>query len=182
MIKQFQTKKKIRKARSKNMLTTTLIMFVFAAVLTIAAYSKEPGLAREGLSDGLDLFLTILPVLVLAMVVAGMMPKVLPREAMSRWLGEESGLFGMLIATAAGALTPGGPFIQFPLVAGLIKAGAGVAQMMAYITAWSILGLNRFLIFEVPILGWKLALSRMAAGLVFPIIVGYLTRLIYVST
>lgn len=103
----------------------------------------------------------------------------LPRELMSRWLGEQSGLRGLMIATLAGSLTPGGPFVQFPIVAALFKAGAGVAPLMAYITAWSILGVNRFLVYEAPMLGWRLSLARMAASLVFPMIIGLLTRFLW---
>jgi len=104
---------------------------------------------------------------------------VMPRELLTRWLGEESGMMGLIIATIAGSLTPGGPFVQFPIVAALLKSGAGIAPLMSYISAWSLLGLNRFLIYEVPLLGWKLAVSRMAASLIFPVIIGMITRFIW---
>ncbi len=126
------------------------------------------------------MFWNIFPALVLAFIAAGMISKILPREIMSRWLGEESGLPGLVLATLAGSLTPGGPFVQFPIVAALLKSGAGVAPVMAYISAWSLLGMNRFLIYELPLLGWKLSLSRLSASLLFPIIIGLLTRFLWV--
>ena len=69
--------------------------------------------------------------------------------------------------------------MQFPIVAALLNAGAGIAPLMAYISAWSLLGVNRFFIYEMPLLGWKLAVSRMAASLIFPIIIGLMTRFIW---
>lgn len=158
---------------------STWIMLLLACALAIGARIKDPKLLPEGLKAGGKLFLHILPTMLLAFVAAGLVSVLLPRELMSRWLGEESGLRGMIIATMAGAFTPGGPFIQFPIVAALFKAGAGVAPLMSYITAWSILGVNRFLIYEVPMLGWKLSLARMTASLVFPIIIGLLTKFIW---
>ena len=41
------------------------------------------------------------------------------------------GMKGILIASAAGAISPGGPFINFPLVAALYQAGAGVGAPLA---------------------------------------------------
>ncbi|MBW1711405.1 MAG: permease [Deltaproteobacteria bacterium] len=165
--------------RGKKVNVTLLIMLVLVCVLIVTAYIKDPSLPVEGFKAGGKLFLDILPTLVIAFIAAGMITQVLPRELMTRWLGEESGISGLLIATLAGAVTPGGPFVQFPIVAALLKAGAGVAPLMAYISAWSLLGVNRFLVYEVPLLGWKLALSRITVSLIFPVIIGLMTRFIW---
>ena len=159
---------------------TVLIIMMLAGILTIIAYMKDPHLPMEGLKDGWKLFWGIFPALVFAFIAAGMIGRVLPRELMTRLLGEDSGMLGLLTGTLAGALTPGGPFVQFPIVAALLKSGAGIAPLMAYISAWSLLGMNRFLIYEVNLLGWRLALCRLAVSLVFPIIIGLLTRMLYV--
>ena len=160
---------------------TIWVLLAMTAVLTAIAYFKDPGLALDGLKDGGNLMLGILPMLILAFIAAGMMGKVLPRELMTRLMGDQSGIRGLSIGTLAGMLTPGGPFIQFPIVAALFKSGAGVAPLMAYISAWSLLGVNRFLAYEVPILGWKLAGCRMAASLIFPFVIGLLTRALWLK-
>ena len=158
---------------------TLIIMLVFTLILTLIAYRKAPGLPLEGLKAGGRLFLGILPAMVVAFIAAGMIGQVLPREMLTHWMGEESGLRGLIIATLGGSITPGGPFIQFPLVATLLKAGAGVAPLMAFITSWSLLSVNRFLIWEVPLLGWRLAGARILASLFIPIALGVLTRFIF---
>ncbi|VBB48540.1 conserved membrane hypothetical protein [uncultured Desulfatiglans sp.] len=158
---------------------STWIMLLLTCALALSAYMKDPALVPEGLKAGGKLFWDILPAMVLAFIAAGLVSVLLPRDLMSRWLGEDSGLRGLIIATLAGALTPGGPFVQFPIVAVLLKAGAGVAPLMAYITAWSILGLNRILVYEIPMLGWRLSIARIAASLVFPMIIGLFTRFIW---
>jgi len=123
--------------------------------------------------------LQILPTMVLAFVLAGMISVMLPRELMSLWLGEGSGLRGLPVGTLAGIMTPGGPFVQFPIIATLLKAGAGVVPIVTYISSWSLMGINRFLVYEVPLLGWRLAVSRIAASLLFPILIGLITRFIW---
>lgn len=160
---------------------TVWIMIVLAVVLAIAAYVQDSGLPAEGLRAGGKLFLNILPVLVPAFMVAGLITVVLPRELLSHWLGDGSGLRGMLIATLAGGLTPGGPFVQFPIVAALYKSGAGIGPLMAYVSAWSLLGVHRVLVWEVPLLGWKLTCIRLAASLFFPILIGFLSRALWLG-
>ncbi|MDY6845499.1 MAG: permease [Thermodesulfobacteriota bacterium] len=159
---------------------TVWIMLFLAGTLTVLAYMKDHTFPLEGLKAGGGMLLQILPTLILAFIAAGMITKVLPHELLSNWLGEESGLRGLLLATFAGSFTPGGPFVQFPIVAALLKAGAGVAPLMAYISAWSLLGVNRFLIYEIPLLGWKLSVARIVASMIFPIIIGILTRFLWI--
>ncbi len=156
------------------------VMSLLAGALTVIAYSKDHRFPLEGLKAGGKLFWDIFPAMILAFIAAGMITKVFPRELLTKWLGEHSGMQGLIIATFAGALTPGGPFIQFPIVAALLRGGAGIAPIAAYISAWSLLGFNRFLVYELPLLGWKLAFSRMAASMIFPIVIGILTRFLWI--
>jgi len=166
-----------KKGNAMNL--TVLIMFLFAAVLALLAYLKDPGLPLMGLKEGGRMFWDILPALCFAFIAAGMIVKVLPRELLTRWLGDESGFRGLFMGTLAGSVTPGGPFIQFPIVAALLKSGAGVAPIAAYISAWSLFGINRLIVFELPLLGWKLVLSRVVASLIFPVVIGVLTRFLW---
>ena len=159
---------------------TVLVIMVLTIILTIVAYIKDPHLPVEGLKDGWKLFRDIFPSLIFAFILAGMIGKVLPQDSMKQLLGEESGMRGLITATVAGAITPGGPFVQFPIVAALLKSGAGVAPLMTYISAWLLLGFNRVLVYEINILGWKLASFRFAISLIFPIIIGLLTRILWV--
>jgi uncharacterized membrane protein YraQ (UPF0718 family) len=109
---------------------TSWIMLFLVGVLTLMAYVKNPSLPMEGLKAGGKLFWDILPAVILAFVVAGMITKVLPHEFLTQWMGEGSGFRGLVVASVAGSLTPGGPFIQFPIVAALLKSGAGIAPLM----------------------------------------------------
>lgn len=170
----------LKSNKGKTMNTTAWIMLLLAAILTFIAYMKNPHLPLEGLKDGGKLFWDIFPALIFAFIIAGMISKVLPREVVTRWLGDESGFRGMILATVSGAVTPGGPYVQFPIVAALFKSGAGIAPLMVYISSWSLIGLNRFFVFEAPLLGWKLSLSRFFVSMLFPIFIGMLTRFLYV--
>ena len=43
----------------------------------------------------------------------------IPREVVSRLIGDQAGIKSVVIATIAGALTPGGPLTSFPVVVAL---------------------------------------------------------------
>lgn len=157
------------------MLIPTIVMALIAVILVIIGYSKGEGQHVTGLKSALKMTTDILPLLVCAFIVAGMIKVLLPQELMSRWVGEESGFRGILIGTVAGGIMPGGPYVSLPLAAGLLRAGAGLGTMVAFLTAWSLWAVAR-LPMELGIMGWKFTLVRFACTFFFPPIAGFLAQ------
>ena len=153
------------------------IMLALAALATVIAYRK--GAMGAGFNQSGALLIQVLPILVPAFILAGMVSVIVPMESMTRWLGSEAGWRGLLIATAAGALTPGGPFLAFPLLAVLLKGGVSVGAVTAYLTAWSLLGVHRLLAFEIPILGTRFVLVRLSASVAAPVLLGWLAQTLW---
>ncbi|MBI3091067.1 MAG: permease [Candidatus Tectomicrobia bacterium] len=160
------------------MWTSTLIISALAAIAAALAYLRNPQLCAEGLRNGGTVLAQAAPRMVPAFILAGMIQVLLPRDFISKWVGSESGFMGILIGTAAGAMTPGGPYTHFPIVASLYGAGADVAPLVAYLTSWSVLGINRIITWEVPILGPRIALIRIVASVLLPFIAGGLAKLL----
>jgi len=106
------------------------------------------------------------------------MQTLLPQEMVAKWVGRESGFRGGLIGTLIGSLTPGGPFISLPIAAGLLRTGASVGTMVAFITAWSLLAVHR-LPMEIGIMGWQFTLIRLACSLLFPPIAGLIANTLF---
>ncbi|MBN1572273.1 MAG: permease [Deltaproteobacteria bacterium] len=165
-----------KKERKMNMLVPTIIMGVAALILLVIAYTK--GRHMEGLGDGIAMFLEIVPLLIFAFIMAGMIRVLLPQEMVANWVGAESGFRGILIGTLAGAVTPGGPYVSMPIAAGLLRAGAGMGTMVAFLTAWSIWAVAR-LPLEVGIMGWKFTGVRIACSFFFPPIAGFLAQVFF---
>lgn len=156
------------------------LMGVLVLVCAVAAF-RHGGVARvgEALASGTQLFVGVLPNLVLGFALAGFLHVLLPGELISRWMGAGSGIKGLFIGTLAGTLTPGGPFTHFPILASFLSKGAGVGPVCAYIAAWALLGLNRFLVWELPILGPQVAVARLVASLWFPPLIGWIGAILY---
>ncbi len=160
------------------MLVATIIMGVLAAILLFVGYSKGQGQHIAGMRSALTILAQILPLLVLAFLVAGMVQVLLPQEVISKWVGVESGMRGILIGTVAGGFTPGGPYVSLPLVAGFVRSGASVGTLVAFLTAWGLWGVSR-LPMEVGILGWRLTFIRVASTFFFPPIAGLIAQALF---
>lgn len=156
--------------------------FMFAASIVVGVYVlRSYGVqhAVDGLSSGGQLLMATLPKMIFAFAVAGLIQVILPTDLVSQWLGEGSGIRGLMIGTVAGACTPGGPMLHFPIVASLMASGAGAGPIIAYLTSWSLIGFHRLIIWEIPILGVEITVARFLASLVLPPFVGFVGGLIF---
>ncbi|WP_198372159.1 hypothetical protein [Roseomonas rosulenta] len=153
---------------------------VFLAVVAVIAFGaclrRGPGAARRAVADTGSSLLKILPIFAVALPMAAFLAELIPADAAVTWIGPDSGLNGILVASFAGGLMPGGPFVTFPLVLAFAKAGAGVPQMAALITGWSIFALHRIITWEYPVLGWRFVVIRLIAAAPLPILAGLLAE------
>ncbi len=163
------------------MLIPTIIMGVVAVVLLYIGYQRGGGEHLIGLRSAGNLLLQIIPLLVLAFIAAGMIQVLVPVQLISRWIGAESGLRGILIGTLMGGIAPGGPYVSMPVAAGLLRVGASTGTMVAFLTSWSLWAVTR-LPMEIGIMGWRFTLIRLACTFFFPPIAGLLANLFFPRT
>jgi len=162
-----------KKRKGSEMLIPTIIMGIIAFILLLIAYYRGQGQHIAGIRRALNIMVEIIPLLILSFIVAGMVEVLIPKEIISKWIGEGSGIRGILIGTVAGSLTPGGPYVSLPVATGLLRSGASVGTIVAFLTGWSLWAVSR-LPLEVGILGWRLTLIRIASTFFFPPIAGFI--------
>jgi len=113
----------------------------------------------------------VLPVpffVAVALLTAGFVAKLMPGEPIAALIGPESGWRGILVASLTGGFVPAGPIISFPLVVVLYKAGAGIPQIVAFLTAWSVFAFHRVLIYESTLMGWRFSVVRLVSSVILP--------------
>ena len=157
------------------MLIPTIIMGLLAIALAFISYQKGGGEHILGLKSAGNMLIQIVPLLIFAFIVAGMIQALIPHEMISKWIGAESGFRGLLIDSALGGLTPGGPFVSLPIAAGLLRTGASIGTMVAFISGWSLWAITR-LPMEVGLMGWKFTLIRLACTFFFPPVAGLIAN------
>ena len=155
------------------------LMVLLLALAGLAALTWIQGgqeLFNRGLGGGTRLLLRYALVIAVSLLAAGFAEVLVPQDWVRQQLGTDSGLRGILIATGAGAITPAGPFVSMPIAAVMLRSGAALGPVVAFLTGWSLLAVHRFVAWEVPILGWRFALLRWVVSLGLPILAGLLAR------
>lgn len=131
---------------------------------------------HAAIMQALRLFTMVAPMLVAGLLIGGLIRVLVNRDRIARLLGEQSGVKGLIYASIAGMLTPGGPFTSFPLVHALWLAGADAGALVAYVAGWSLIGLSRLLVWELPLMGVEFSLLRFVVSLPMPILAGLIAR------
>lgn len=155
-----------------------LFVAVMLAGLALYAQLRDPPAHAEAAKQGWAQFRTLAPRIPFALVAAECIGRLLPRDHVADLLGADAGPAGILVGSVVGWILPGGPMVAFPLVIALFRAGADQAPLVALLTAWSLIAVNRTLLFEVPMMGARFTLGRIAVSLPLPFLAGYLAALI----
>ena len=110
--------------------------FFAVAVLTgvVCFWIKGTDVVSAALTRDARLLLDLMPRVIVALSIAALIWFLLPRDRISGLVGQESGMRGLIIATLAGAVTPGGPSSAYALLAVLAVSGADRGALIAYIT------------------------------------------------
>jgi len=160
-------------------LLSTLVLAVVAIVLGVIAYVRDPGLPLLGIKNGASMLWFIVPRLVPAIIIAGLVQVLVPQAVVSHYFGRDSGLRALVIASLAGVLTPGGPMVTVPFMVALANSGASLAPLVAYMTSWSLFGMQRIIAWEAPLMGWRFVIVRVVPSLAFPVLAGWLVKVFY---
>jgi uncharacterized membrane protein YraQ (UPF0718 family) len=155
----------------------TIILYALVAWLMLTAWQRRDGTLGLSLQAATREILHLLPRLALGVIGSGFIAKALPQDQIVGLFGSGSGILGVALAALAGALTPGGPVVGFALGAAALKAGAGLPQVMSFVTGWSLYTLNRMLIWELPFMPSWFVRLRILVSLPFPFITAGLVYL-----
>jgi uncharacterized membrane protein YraQ (UPF0718 family) len=166
-----------RRRRIRSFEWSTAIIATVSIVAGIAVYLRDGAeRAISILSNDMELLVGMLPKMAAGCLIAAFVTRLLPREVVARVVGSESGILGILVAMAMGAVLPGGPLTIYPVAGAFLLLGADVGTAVAFITAWNLLGYNRALIWELPFFGPEFVGWRILIALPLPIIAGLMAR------
>ena len=108
--------------------------------------------------------------MLIIIVAVGLLLGFIPPNQIATFVGEQSGISGVLLIGAIGAILFIPALISFPLAASLLESGASVAAAAAFITTLTMIGIIT-LPLEIKELGKKIALLRNGLSLVIAIII-----------
>jgi len=151
-------------------------LYIFAALSILSGLAvwnfKGPQAFERAIIDAYELFKFVIPRVGAAVLIAAFLQLLLPRDLIAKLIGDDAGIKSILIATVAGAITPGGPVTSFPIVIALYLSGANKGALVAYLSAWAMIGFQRILVWELPLMGEEFTITRVSASFLLPIICG----------
>lgn len=155
------------------MSATAAMINGLAIACLVAAFVKDRQRARQSLRMALKSFAGILPAVLAIIVLIGLLLAFATPQQISRFVGEQAGLGGILAIAATGALLYIPAIVAFPLAGSLLQSGASVSAVAAFITTLTMVGVVT-LPLEIGQLGKKLALLRNGLSFVGAIAIALL--------
>lgn len=160
--------------------TSLVVLWAGVAALILLTW-RTKGVAgvRAGFAGAWHLTKMVMQIIPFALLGAALFAQLIPQQWIVSLIGRDSGFAGIVIASVAGGFVPSGPFVSFPIALTLVQTGAGPAQIVAFLTGWSVYAFYRVIVWEVPTMGTQFTLHRMGASLVLPILAGVLAAAMF---
>lgn len=159
------------------MTTAVIVLWLIAFGLSFAAWRRQDGSLKNGVTKGWQTLKRNAVILVLAFMIVGFVNVLSPQDLIETYLGPESGWQGLLLAEAIGMLLPGGPYAVFPIIGVIYVAGAGLGPVVTLVTSYSLLAFLT-ITFELPFMGWRFTAVRWGIGLFVPLLAGAIAMLV----
>jgi len=135
-----------------------VFLIVFALLMILTIFNNALGLKALSITGNAvkEMLLVIPPIFILL----GLLDIWVPREIMVKYMGEGSGLKGILLSIFIGSAAAGPLYGAFPVAAVFMKKGVKFMNILVFIGAWSTTKIPMFL-FEIAALGSKFAVARL---------------------
>lgn len=106
-------------------------------------------------------------------ILLGLLDVWVPKEVMMKYMGEKSGLKGIMLSVILGSASAGPLYGAFPVAAVFMKKGVKFSNILIFIGAWSTTKIPMFL-FELASLGSRFAVTRLLVDIPGIILIAYL--------
>ncbi|MBE3114716.1 MAG: permease, partial [Actinobacteria bacterium] len=148
---------------------------VLAALIAVLIINLKTGLrALNVIGFSFKEMALILPPL---FILLGLLDVWVPKEKMMKYMGEGSGIKGIILAIIIGSVAAGPLYAAFPVAAALMRKGVKFMNILIFIGAWSTTKVP-MLLFEVSALGARFAMTRLAIDIIGIIIIAYVLYII----
>lgn len=122
-----------------------------------------------------DSFLQMIAVLPPIMILLGLIDVWIPREKLIKYMGNNSGIIGILLSMLIASIAAGPMYAAFPFTTVLLKKGAKFSNIIIFMNTWCVIKIST-LLFEFSSLGYKFTIARLIIDIPGVIFMGYLVN------
>ena len=135
-----------------------LFFIVVISFLLLILFNHQLGMRALNITAySLKEMILVLPPI---FVLLGLLDIWVPRETMVKYMGEGSGVIGVVISIIIGSAAAGPLYGAFPVAAVFMKKGVKFTNILIFIGAWSTTKIP-MLLFEAAALGTEFAVTRL---------------------
>lgn len=146
------------------------VLYGLAGAGLALSFWKDRQKTKEALGKAWKAFENILPQLLAILIIIGLALALLSPETITRLLGADSGVKGVMGAAAIGSFTLIPGFVALPMAAALLDAGAGYMQITAFVSTLMMVGIITAPL-EIKIFGKSATIIRNVLAFLFSLLV-----------
>ena len=150
-------------------------IFLILLVINIVVLVVKPDIGIKSLQLTKNNALEMLSILPPVFVLIGLLDVWVKRETMIKFMGEKSGIVGVLLAFFLGSAAAGPLYAAFPVAVVLLKKGSKFSNVLIMIGAWSTTKIP-LLLFEASSMGIKFMITRFILDIIGIAIIAYTTE------
>ena len=156
---------------------TVIFINIFAGGCLLFSFLKDRKKTKQSLLGAAKSFIRILPIVFIIIIFVGLLLGFVPQTQISKIAGEHAGFWGVFLIALVGAIMHIPSLIAFPLAASLLKSGASITAVTAFITTLTMIG-TITLPLEIKELGKKVALLRNGLSFIIAIVIALIMGVI----
>lgn len=155
--------------------------FISLTIINIIMLCVNPELGKRSLQLTKSNALEMLSILPPIFILLGLLDVWVKKETMIKYMGEKSGMVGILIAFVLGSAAAGPLYGAFPVAIVLLKKGCKLSNVFIMIGAWSTTKIP-LLLFEASSMGVKFTFIRFVLDLIGIAVIAYSTEKLLCKT
>ena len=158
-------------------MTTTVITYLLTLAFVLASFVKSKEKTKQAFHVGKKALIKTAPSLLTLVGIVGLTLGILTPETISRLVGAEAGFTGTIIAAVIGAITLIPSLVAFPLAGTLLRSGATIMTISAFITTLVMVGVVTAPL-EIKTFGKKFTVLRNSFGFIGALIIAWIMGVI----
>ncbi len=151
-------------------MATIITIYSFLGICLIASIVKSKEKSKKAFKVAGKALLKTAPSLLAILGIVGLTLGILTPETISNLVGAEAGFTATIIAAVLGAITLIPSLVAFPLAGSLLRSGATVMTISAFVTTLVMVGIVTAPM-EIKTLGKKFTLLRNGLGFLAALII-----------
>lgn len=148
---------------------TGIVLYSLSIVGLVISFLKDKEKTYQSLKKAGMMFQKLLPEVLFIMLLVGITLSILTPELISKLIGEQSGLLGVIVAMIIGSVALIPSFVVFPLGETLLNNGAGLPQVAMLVSTLMSVGVISLPV-ERKMFGAKFTYIRNLAALIMSIL------------